>query len=376
MKVLFLVDNFSDSKNPYSGTFFYNQIIALKKYGLEIHILYLDFRSIRKKRKWGLTKYQYKDVDVYRFAIPCGPFYKLLYFLLGKFSVYAFAQIKKREGMFDLVHAHFFNMGYAARKIYEQCGVPYIVTEHSSFLLQKNKKREMEKHLFPAYEKAKTIIAVGNNLKEKMKLYTNKEIIVVPNILPEIFSYSVSDEKDSAVFRYISIVGTLTKEKRIDLVVETFAKLVYYKKNIELYICGEGRLMEKLKERVRDLKLENSIKFLGVIDNYRLPNLLKKCDCFVLPSVVETFGVVYIEAIGCGLPVIAAHSGGADEIVNEKNGIIIENDNIEDLLNAMSYMYDNRDKYNSVEISNDIMEKFGEKAFGDLILPLYHEAIH
>ena len=110
MKVLFLVDNFSDSKNPYSGTFFYNQIVALKKYGLEIHILYLDFRSIRKKRKWGLTKYQYKDVEVYRFAVPCGPIYRLLYFYMEKLAVYEFHQVEKQEGKFDFIHAHFFNM--------------------------------------------------------------------------------------------------------------------------------------------------------------------------------------------------------------------------------------------------------------------------
>ena len=373
MKVLFLVDNFSDSKNPYSGTFFYNQIVALKKYGLEIHILYLDFRSIRKKRKWGLTKYQYKDVEVYRFAVPCGPIYRLLYFYMEKFAVYAFHQVEKQEGKFDFIHAHVFNMGYAARKIYEKYGIPYIITEHSSFLLQENKKKELEKHLPLAYEKAEKVIAVGNNLKEKMKHYTNKEIVVIPNVLPERFCYNVPWEKDSFTFRYISIVGTLTKEKRVDLVVKAFVKLLQYKKNIELYICGEGGLMEELKKYVKEKKLENNIKFLGIIDNYKLPDLLKKCDCFVLPSVVETFGVVYIEAIGCGLPVIAAQSGGAYDIVNENNGIIIKNDNIEDLLSAMTYIYEQYDKYDPVKISQNIIGKFGEKAFINMLLPIYYE---
>ena len=73
-----------------------------------------------------------------------------------------------------------------------------------------------------------------------------------------------------------------------------------------------------LKAWVEAHDLKDRVQFLGIIDNYKLLDLMKKCNCFVLSSVVKTFGVVYIEAAGCGLPVIAAESGGTYDIVNEK----------------------------------------------------------
>ena len=59
--------------------------------------------------------------------------------------------------------------------------------------------------------------------------------------------------------------------------------------------------------------------------------------------------------------------------MNENNGIIIKNDNIEDLLSAMTYIYEQYDKYDPVKISQNIIGKFGEKAFINMLLPIYYE---
>ena len=66
---------------------------------------------------------------------------------------------------------------------------------------------------------------------------------------------------------------------------------------------------------------------------------MQACDVFVLPSRYETFGVVYIEAMACGKPVIAAASGGPDDFVTDENGILILNNNVESLQCALERVY-------------------------------------
>lgn len=373
MKVLFLVNNFPDNKNPYGGVFVYNQVKALVAAGIDVQVLYLDFRSIRRLRRWGMSTYQYNGISIYHYSIPCGPFKKLYYWLINHSTIRAFRKVCDKEGEFDLIHAHFTDMGLAARAIQSVKDVKYILTEHSSTLLQKEHSEEEQKHLYAAYERADKILAVGTELKKRMQVYTKQSIEVVPNILPSRFCIYEDVAKDVDSFVFISVVGTLTKEKKVDVLLEAFYKLHKEAPNTLLRICGEGNLMEELKKKVSDYGINDSVEFLGVVDNFSLPQLLNQCDCFVLPSVMETFGVVYIEAGGCGLPLISANSGGTKDIIDNDNGIIIENAGVEDVYEAMRDVMLNKSKYISQKISEDIRKKFGEQAFQNKIIKIYTE---
>jgi glycosyltransferase involved in cell wall biosynthesis len=90
---------------------------------------------------------------------------------------------------------------------------------------------------------------------------------------------------------------------------------------------------------------------------------------------VETFGVVYIEAAGCGLPVITANSGGTLDIVDKSNGIRILNAGVEELVVAMEKVIVCREQYLPEKISENIHKKFGEKAFVKKIEKVYREVL-
>ena len=89
---------------------------------------------------------------------------------------------------------------------------------------------------------------------------------------------------------------------------------------------------------------------------------MNTCDAFVMVSERETFGVVYIEALAAGRPVIATKNGGANDLVSADNGILIDIDNKKQLMKAMWYMKDHIEEYNADIISNHCFEKFSSHA--------------
>ena len=127
-----------------------------------------------------------------------------------------------------------------------------------------------------------------------------------------------------------------------------------------------ARLLE-----IRVLDIQKQVNFLGRISQERVREEMMKSDCFVLSSNFETFGVVLIEALACGLPLIATKCGGPEDIVNEQNGILIDVENQLQLEDAMITMYKNAHNYDKEKLRNYAKEKFGEKTFIENVIKYY-----
>jgi glycosyltransferase involved in cell wall biosynthesis len=109
----------------------------------------------------------------------------------------------------------------------------------------------------------------------------------------------------------------------------------------------------------------------GALNRTQVAEYMSKCDFFVLPSRYETFGVVYIEAMACGKPVIAVKNGGPDDFVKNFNGILIEPENVDELSKAMCDMLNNRLKYNPQVISEFINQNFSSQAITEQLEKIY-----
>ena len=104
-------------------------------------------------------------------------------------------------------------------------------------------------------------------------------------------------------------------------------------------------------------------------------NEFNKCDIFVLPSRHESFGIVYIEALAMGRPIIATKCGGPEMIVNDLNGLLINTDNIDSLSKAIIYMYHNYQKYSNEIIREDFMHRFSKESTVQKYKKIYKEVI-
>jgi len=368
MKVLVVSGGYPSKKNPINHIFIHNQVKALQKRGIDISVLEIDVRSIRRKRKLGFFRDGFEGVTVYRMAIPCGPVPYLLP-LLAKISVnYAFKKIVKTFGKPDILHAHFGEVAAWVIPIKLKYNIYLTVTEHFSKVMRMNRTKRVRLYSKKAYENADALIAVSNILRDNMRDLTNKNIVVVPNVLPTYFSFK--NVKKSQNFTYMS-VGNLNYGKRFDITIKAFSQINKKYPDTRLIIVGIGELEDELISLVCENNITEKTEFLGAIPNDKLPDIYSSCHCFVLPSMFETFGVVYAEAIACGIPVVATKCGGPEDFVNDSNGLIVPTDDLESVIGAMEYMYKNAKKYDGDKISVATLEKLNEERIGKSLVNIY-----
>lgn len=159
-------------------------------------------------------------------------------------------------------------------------------------------------------------------------------ITIIPNAV-EHAKYQRKETYCGQVSRFVC-VARLTSFKRLDLLVGAMARLHEEFPWVSLDIYGEGFLREELEKQIESLDATEYIALRGYESAENLVKLLPTYDVFALPSVAETFGVVFIEAMACGLPVVCADSGGPLEVVVEgKTGFLCKRDDEDDLLRGL-----------------------------------------
>jgi glycosyltransferase involved in cell wall biosynthesis len=121
--------------------------------------------------------------------------------------------------------------------------------------------------------------------------------------------------------------GRVSKDKNVDFLMDVYRELIKHYDDINLIVVGEGPYLEALKQKSRDLE---RVKFLGLVENSRLPLIYSSSDVFVFPSVTDTFGMVVLESQSCGLPALVSDKGGPQKIViNGETGFAIPADDLE-----------------------------------------------
>jgi glycosyltransferase involved in cell wall biosynthesis len=126
---------------------------------------------------------------------------------------------------------------------------------------------------------------------------------------------------------------------------------------------------------IEENNLEDFVVFHGQKTGEELVKHFNEADFFVLFSNYETQGVVLIESFACGKPVIATRTGGVLDIVNQNNGILVSPQNEDELLDAILYMLDHHQNYDSESIRNYAVENFSQEAVGKMFLEIYLSVI-
>lgn len=142
--------------------------------------------------------------------------------------------------------------------------------------------------------------------------------------------------------------------KNQGMLINAFAKAYSTHKNMRLTFVGDGEKRGEMEQLCKSLDIYDVVEFVGVKDN--VEDYLSVSDVFVLCSTFEGMPLSVLEAYASGLPVVATNVGGMPDIIkNEKNGFLVELDNIDELCNALILLCDNIDVYEQIK-SNNISE--------------------
>lgn len=133
-----------------------------------------------------------------------------------------------------------------------------------------------------------------------------------------------------------------------------------------------------MKELTKSLGIENAVQFFGTIPNYEVPKAIQSMDVFINCSKQESFGVALVEAMACGVPVIATDTEGFKEVVVDKEtGIIMQDRDPNTMAEAIETLLTNeelRNRYGSAGRER-VVEYYDWDKNVDTMIELYHSAM-
>lgn len=379
MKILIVSDGYPENDTSLSGIFAFDQAKALKAFGHDVLFVSIDLRSIRRKRKFGLSWIKKDEISIINYSIPLGRVpVKLLLYFGKKILIRIYPEILNKFGKPDVIHAHFTIYGNIASILKEKYSLPLVITEHSSDINSENITEKTIKLGFDTYPKANIVISVSSILSRRINMNWNIYSTVIPNIVDtKNFIYSennIDKKKIKDNFLFLS-VGRLDNNKGFDLLLSAF-KNANFNNNIRLKIVGQGILFKELKKEIYNNGLHNQIDLIGQISRENIAKLMQSSDAFVLASRAETFGVVFIEAMSAGLPVIATTCGGPEDFVDDSNGILVPVNDVVALTDAFIKMYKTANNYNRNNIASSTQQKFSPNAIASKLTDIYIDVIN
>ncbi len=292
-------------------------------------------------------------------------------------GLFGFKRYIAKKGKPDIIHAHgrFLNAGVLAEAIKRDAAVPYVYTEHSTFYQQGLAPNEAKKELLSVISGAKEYVSVSRSLEKSVVDFlgtTVRPAKIIPNVLEKVFEETPLRSIPPGQTFVFLCVAALEYKKGQDLLLHAFAKAFGGNPEYRLVIVGEGPYEPELKDLCIELKIQSQVQFTGRLNKEGVLGQMDAAHAMVLPSRIETFGVVVIEAFSRGLPVLSTRSGGPEFLVTDLNGFIVEPDDLPALSDAMTALAKNISRFNPAAIRNDALMKYGQSSFLESMKALYN----
>ena len=378
LHVLVIPSWYPQSEQDVDGIFFQNQAQALQRKGIKTAILAPMFRYLRKETAsiltgpYGFAQYRQKGLDIYAwrsmYFFPRFPLIDIDRIRWVRAGLKAFDRYIGENGIPDIIHAHCISQKY---------GIPYVITEHSSTITRGLVRPHQWQPMKNAAAHASALLAVSHRFAHVLQHQYGTTWQYLPNILGNIFTRAFNPPQINRPDKYFTFctVSHLRRLKGHDVLLSAFARALAKHPNLRLNIGGSGQEETNLKRQARQLGITHAVTFLGALQPEAVLDLMRNSDAFVLASRTETFGVVYIEALSQGLPVIATRCGGAESIVSDGNGYLVPVDDDDALADALIKMYEHHSDFEPARLRENCLNEFGENAVIGRLIGIFRQAI-
>lgn len=327
MKIAFFADTYYPQRNGVA-TSVGSLASALRKFGNKVLIVAPEIKG-----------YQDKEKDILR--LPSSRVWPTIPDS-ARFPLPALSPVWMKMLLkdYDIVHAHgngFFSL--IGLIIARQKNIPFVLTFHTllnrytHYILNgkvlNSKAADAILRIFA--NRCDGVITSSEKMKhELIKIGIKKSITIIPNIV-DLKKYDVkntgflhSKYNIPADHKILLYVGRLAKEKNLEFIVQTFAKIVKTNKKVHLVFVGEGPQKKNLLNLVNKFKLADRITFTDGIEIDKMPYVYKDADIFVFASTSEVHPMAAIEASASGLPMVVVNDKAYEnEVVDGKNGFTL-----------------------------------------------------
>ena len=382
MHVLILPSWYPTYPGDFGGSFFREQALALHQHGCQVGVTYPQLRSLRQWKaifsgKRGVEEELDQGMPTYRLHgmnwYPRLPVLGRRKWLKDGLKI--FEHYVRKNGKPDLLHAHsIFNAGILAYQIHNRYEIPFLITEHSTAFARGLVSDKDMKIATDVVAQSRKNFAVSNEFSKLLTkmLPASSPWEVMENLVNQKFLEKPIAKKNTSKFTFINVAIATSKKCQLNIV-DAFSRKFQQNQNVQLLIAGDGPELPRLTQRAVALGIENQVSFPGKISRDQVLQQMSESNAFVLASRYETFGVVVIEALALGLPVVATRCGGPETIVRESDGILIPVDDVESLAQAMESVYENYEQYNAAEIRHACRVRFSEQAITNRLMTAYEE---
>jgi len=306
--------------------------------------------------------------------------------MFGAFVYVFFAYFKLlrlvHKQNYDIIH-YFFGLPTGLLSILpgKHQKIPYIVSlrgsDVPSYDLYNQRLEKVHHYLKPVtikiWKGAKKVVALSDSLRmTALKTAPTQEIRVIRNGIDTEIFHPVETKENHKPLKLIT-VSRLLERKGVQYVLAAIAQLP--KKDFSLTIVGLGNYETQLKKLCESYSLQSVVQFHGYCPNEMLPAMYQDSDVFLLTSLAESFGIVFLEAMACGLPVIAGRTGGIPAIISEENGILVEPKVIEEIKTAILTLRDKPEVRKQMGLINrrKVLKHYSWRRVAEMYQDVYQE---
>ena len=383
MNVLIIPSWYSSPDGSVQGVFFREQAKSLRRAGIRVGVVYPECRSLRRFRIAALREshFQYgvceedgvPTLRVHSWNVPPPRIGWRLWVWQVLRLVERYVKI---YGTPNIIHAHSVRWaGIASMHVASRLNLPFVITEHSSIF--RDQITAWESALFQRpFQKADALITVSSALRDCIKplVPNGREILVVPNVV-DTDLFDTSPRKRSQAKPRILSVCNLIRTKGVDVLLQAFGEVVNQVPEATLELGGDGPERRDLESLSRSLGIGPNVRFLGRLSLTEVVEAMHRADLFVLPSYYETFGVVLIEAMATGLPVIATTCGGPEGFITPEVGDLVPPGDASALAAAILRRFGSVPAPDPIRIRDYALSHFGHAAVANRLLQIYRKIV-
>ena len=337
--------------------------------------------------------YKDKEKNIFRYKSICfnygGYFYVIPIPFFSKFG-----QII-RDLNLDIIHSHQpYSLGNEALKFSKEFNIPLVFTYHIRYeeyshyvplVPESISKKYIRKMAVNYSNKCDTVIAPSTAIK---KILEDREVKTPIEVIPsginvENFKKDVN-ERDEIRKKYkindndilLITASRIVEEKNIKFLFKAFSEIRKKADNVKFLVVGDGAIKSELEEMSKNLHFERDIIFTGLVSRDEIVELYQASDLFVFASLTETQGLVAVEAMAAGLPVVAIKASGIEDMVDNGKDGILTNDSINEFSNGVLKIINDEDLRKKLSAQAKInSDKFSIKPWIGKMVRLYENLL-